>query len=84
MKGLDTNAEAARRSKQKTKASWLIYLGIAALALTLSSTVQAATALAPNSGTGDSDSSGGMSVAIVGAVANQQHALKISRPHCLT
>ena len=39
--------------------------------------LQAATALAPNSGTGDSDSSGGMSVAIVDAVANQQHALKI-------
>lgn len=39
--------------------------------------LQAATALAANSGTGDSDSSGGMSVAIVDAVANQQHALKI-------
>jgi hypothetical protein len=39
--------------------------------------LQAATALASNSGTGDSDSSGGMSVAIVDAVANQQQALKI-------
>jgi uncharacterized protein DUF4062 len=39
--------------------------------------LQAATALAPNSGTGDSDSSGGMSIAIIDAVANQQHALKI-------
>lgn len=39
--------------------------------------LQAATALAANSGTGDSDSSGGMSVAIVDAVANQQQALKI-------
>ena len=39
--------------------------------------LQAAAALAPNSGTGDSDSSGGMSIAIIDAVANQQHALKI-------
>ena len=39
--------------------------------------LQAATALAANSGTGDSDSSGGMSFAIVDAVANQQQALKI-------
>jgi hypothetical protein len=39
--------------------------------------LQAATALTPNSGTGDSDSSGGMSIAIIDAVANQQHALKI-------
>lgn len=39
--------------------------------------LQAATALAANSGTGDSDSSGGMSLAIIDAVANQQHALKI-------
>jgi hypothetical protein len=38
--------------------------------------LQAATALA-NSGTGDSDSSGGMSFAIIDAVANQQRALKI-------
>ena len=40
MKGLDTNTEAARRSKQKTKASWFIHLGIAALALTLSLTAR--------------------------------------------
>ncbi len=39
--------------------------------------LQAATALAANSGNGDSDSSGGMSVAIEEAVANQQQALKI-------
>ena len=39
--------------------------------------LQAATALSAESGTGDSDSSGGMSAAIANAVANQQHALKI-------
>jgi hypothetical protein len=39
--------------------------------------LQAATALAPSSGTGDSDASGGMSTAILEAVANRQQALKI-------
>ena len=45
MKGLDANTKAARRSKQKTKESWLTYLEIAALAVTLSSTARVSLAL---------------------------------------